>query len=109
VQTLLSVPEAASVAAGRVLAHAALQAFSHASISSQRNRAAYELFDLAEQGHDGNGNLRVELICEKLEQLLLNGAPDVPWQDVRGKVDEFLRTSTEHLLTDAVCPSTSCH
>ena len=40
VQTVISTPEAASVAASRVLAHAALQAFSYASFASQRNRAA---------------------------------------------------------------------
>jgi hypothetical protein len=96
-------PEAASVAAARLLAHAALQALSCPPPTSQRHGAAYELFDLAEEGQ--RGGTRLEEVREKLEQLLLSEPSEVPWQDVERKVEECVEAAREQLHPLTYAPS----
>ncbi len=71
-------PEAAAVAAGHVLAHAALEAFS----TARAGQCPYELFHLDDHEVARSAPARGSFICDKLKQLLDGYAPEVPWDTV---------------------------
>jgi hypothetical protein len=83
----------AALAAGHLLTHAALEAFSAAR--GDRPQASYELLDVQPHELDGSDPLRVAYICEKLHQLLdlLKGhTPQAPWDEVQRLVSERVRS-----------------
>jgi len=79
----------ASLAAGHLLARAALEAFTAAS--GGKREVSYELLDLDPHELAERDPLRLAYICEKLRQLLelLKGhTPDAPWDAVQRVVSE---------------------
>jgi hypothetical protein len=76
------VKETAAIAAGHLLARAALKAYSFASSGSEPSQLAYDLFDL--EGHElaAPESYRVRLICEKLTNLLTGSPPEASWDEV---------------------------
>jgi len=79
----------ASLAAGHLLARAALEAF--AAASRGEREVSYELLDLDPHELAETDPLRLAYICEKLRQLLelLKGhTPDAPWDAVQRVVSE---------------------
>src|SRR5262249_5498716 len=83
---------AAALAAGHLLARAALDAFASAPGAGQA-RLAYALFDLDEYDPARSDSVRVRLICEKLGKLLSDRAPEAPPEEVQRIVQERLKAA----------------
>jgi hypothetical protein len=101
------VPKTVAVAAGQILARAALEAFSSASSMSPANKLAYTRFNLEEDCIQQNDGYRIELICQTLEQLLTEIHPEVSWDEVQSAVAEQIQAARERFHSpQGITPST---
>src|SRR5262249_1479810 len=95
---------AAALAAGHLLARAALEAFASAPGAGQA-RLAYALFDRDGSAPPPSAPARARLICEKLGKLPGDRAPEAPPEEVQRIVQEGLKAAHGQAHPAALAPA----